>query len=55
VVKFWLSAVVFGQADKRLFRTLPTQSMMTLLNGSSKPGIGFNGAGGIFWFGFLTT
>ena len=38
-----------------LFRTGPTQSTSTLLNGSSTAGIGFNGAIGGFWLGFPTT
>ena len=30
----------------------PTQSIMTLLNGSSVTGIGIKGAGGMGWLGF---
>ena len=47
VNKYWFLDLVLGNG--------PTQSIITLLNGSSKAGIGFNGALGICWFGFPTT
>ena len=47
VNKYSLPVLVLGRG--------PTQSIITLLNGSSNAGIGFNGALGIFWFGFPTT
>ena len=40
VKRYSLPDLVFGRG--------PTQSMITLLNGSSKAGIGFKGARGIF-------
>ena len=39
VNKYWLPALVLGKG--------PTQSIMTLVNGSSKAGIGFKAAQGI--------
>ena len=46
VSKYWLPFLVLGKG--------PTQSIITLLKGLSKAGIGFNGAFGIPWFGLPT-
>ena len=43
---YWFLDLVFGKG--------PTQSIITLLNGSSNAGMGLRGAIGIFWFGFPT-
>ena len=42
VKRYWFLDLVFGKG--------PTQSIITLLNGSSNAGMGFRGATGIFWF-----
>jgi len=47
VNKYAFPVLVFGKG--------PTQSIRTLLKGSSKAGIGRSGAGGIFWLGLPTT
>ena len=47
MVKRWCFLdLVFGKG--------PTQSRITLLNGSSNAGMSFRGATGFFWFGFPT-
>ena len=46
VKRYWFLDLVFGKG--------PTQTIITLLNGSSNGGMGFSGAMGIFWFGFPT-
>ena len=42
VKRYWFLDLVFGKG--------PTQSIITLLNGSSNAGMGLRGATGIFWF-----
>ena len=44
VKRYWFLDLVFGKG--------PTQSIITLLNGSSNDGMGLTGVTGIFWFGF---
>ena len=47
VNRYWLPDLVLGRG--------PTQSIIILLNGSSKAGIGCSGAFGIAWLGFPIT
>ena len=47
VKRYWLPDLVFGRG--------PTQSINTLLKGSSMAGMGFSGALFSFWLGFPTT
>ena len=46
VKRYWFLDLDFGKG--------PTQSIITLLNGSSNAQMGLRGATGIFWSGFLT-
>ena len=46
VKRYWFLDLVFGKGT--------TQSIITLVNGSSNTGMGLTGATGFFWLGFPT-